>query len=325
MNELISVIVPVYNVENYLHRCIRSILEQSYKELEVLLIDDGSTDSSGIICDDWATKDNRIKVVHQTNQGLGPARNSGLNIAEGRYVAFVDSDDWIEQDMYETLYAKLKEYDCDVATCGRKVVTDERIVQYIYCHDSERLLEKEEAVKNFLLQKDINMSACDKLIKAELFGDIRFPGQHLVSEDMIPIYEIIKRANRVILTGKPFYNYYYRLGSLSKSSFNKKLMGAYYYSKEVATRVRKDFPTMAEEAEFFEIDFMLGVYRSLRDNRYSGEEKKLLLSAIKRRFGHALRNHYLYMRHKAYMFLAVLRIDRIPNLLYRQYKTKQIR
>ena len=110
MNELISVVVPVYNVENYLEKCVSSITNQTYKNLEIILVNDGSKDNSGAICDDLAKNDSRIKVIHKENGGLSDARNTGINVATGEYIGFVDSDDWIERDMYEQLYKRERSY-----------------------------------------------------------------------------------------------------------------------------------------------------------------------------------------------------------------------
>ena len=114
----ISVIVPVYNVEKYLRKCIESILNQTFREFELILVDDGSTDSSGKICDEYALKDSRIKVIHKENGGASSARNAGLDVAKGEYIGFVDSDDWIEMDMYGELYRLIKENNTDISVCG---------------------------------------------------------------------------------------------------------------------------------------------------------------------------------------------------------------
>ena len=134
MNDnLISIIVPIYNVEKYLNQCIQSIVKQTYKNLEIILIDDGSTDKSPELCDEWATNDKRIKVIHQKNQGAAMAKNQGLESATGELIAFVDSDDCIKIDMYERLYKLLKEKQCDIVECGYQCfennITDEKITK----------------------------------------------------------------------------------------------------------------------------------------------------------------------------------------------------
>ena len=126
--ELISIIVPVYKVEKYLDKCINSIVSQTYKNLEVILVDDGSPDSCGKMCDEWTKKDTRIKVIHKENGGLSDARNFGLDCAKGKYIQFVDSDDYIEKDMIEFLYKNLKENNADISICSNYMVDEENVI-----------------------------------------------------------------------------------------------------------------------------------------------------------------------------------------------------
>ncbi|MBR1540013.1 MAG: glycosyltransferase [Clostridia bacterium] len=126
--ELISIIVPVYKVEKYLDKCINSIVSQTYKNLEVILVDDGSPDSCGKMCDEWTQKDTRIKVIHKENGGLSDARNFGLDCAKGKYIQFVDSDDYIEKDMIEFLYKNLKENNADISICSNYMVDEENVI-----------------------------------------------------------------------------------------------------------------------------------------------------------------------------------------------------
>ena len=125
-NPLISVIVPIYNVEEYLNRCVESIVNQTYQKLEIILVDDGSPDNCPRMCDDWAKKDSRIKVIHKENGGLSDARNAGMKITTGEYISFIDSDDYIETCMIEILYEAIKKYDCDIASCRVRIVMDDK-------------------------------------------------------------------------------------------------------------------------------------------------------------------------------------------------------
>ena len=320
MNELISVIIPVYNVENYIVRCVQSVQNQTYKNLEIILVDDGSTDMSGKICDELSKEDYRIITIHQDNRGLGPARNAGLEIINGDYVSFVDSDDWLEPDFYEMLLSAIKINNCDIATCGRVVLNEKKIIKYVYCSTSELVLDQVHTIKHYLLQRDMNMSACDKLYKSSLFNNIRFSGDHLVSEDIIPIYQVIKNCSKTTLTGKPLYNYFYRNGSLSKEPFSAKKLGVYKYSKIVADNVRNQYPALKNEADYFEIDSLITVYRSIRNSGYTGPEEKKIYCDLKNCLDKALANKYLYLRQKIYVILAILRIDLFPNWLYGKYK-----
>lgn len=322
-NELISVIIPVYNVEKYVERCVTSVLNQTYKNIEIILVDDGSTDESGKICDRLASENENVSVIHQNNQGLGPARNTGLNDMKGKYVAFVDSDDWIENNTYEVLYDAIIKHDCDISTCGRKIVSDEGVIKDYYCSAEGKKLNRQEAVKHYLLQKDMNMSAWDKLYKASLFDEVRFPGDHLVSEDIVPIYRVLKKSNAVYLTGQALYNYYYRAGSLSKSSFNKRLMGALSFSHSMTEMVRVDFPQLSKEADYFEADMTMGIYRMLRRSKYKGSEKTEIKNTLKKMRKSAMKNEYLSSKDKMYLFLAITGLDYIPNALYENMKKRK--
>ena len=316
----ISIVVPVYNVEKYLERCVSSIVSQSYRNLEVILVDDGSTDASGVCCDRLAETDSRITVVHQENQGLGPARNAGLDRITGEYVAFVDSDDWVEADTYEVLYNALQTHHCEIAACGRKTVVNGTVRDYIFCLPEEKVLDGHEAVRKYLLQSDLNMSACDKLFRAELFDGIRFPGEHLVSEDIVPVYNVLKKTNRVVLTGKPLYNYFSREGSLSRSAFNKRILGMYQYARVVARDAEENFPEFADEAACFEFDLLISVYRYIRSSGYHGPEKKEVLRELRNKLPEILRNHSLMRKQQAFALLAVVGCDRIPDILYKKWR-----
>ena len=173
-NPLISVIVPVYNVEAWLPRCGDSILSQTYENLEILLVDDGSTDDSGLICEEYAKKDTRIRVIHKENGGLSSARNSGLDAASGEYIGFVDSDDWIEPEMYAEMLSLMLKSDAQIVCAGRYDVaggTGEKTVGL--CPKRQEQVSGEELAGRIFLWDHCDSSACDKLYRRELFDGIR--------------------------------------------------------------------------------------------------------------------------------------------------------
>ena len=321
--DLISIIIPVYNVSKYLRRCVDSVLNQSYSNIEIILVDDGSTDDSGAICDEYAKKEESVIVIHQHNQGLGPARNAGLNVMHGKYVGFVDSDDWVSSEMYECMHRAIVENKCDIATCGRLVVTDEGILSRVYCMDKGQKLNSEEAIEHYLIQKDMNMSACDKLFNSKLFDNVRFPGEFLVSEDIVPVYNLLKKSEGVFLTGKPYYHYFYRIGSLSRSNFSHKNMGSCIYAEKVSELVRKEYPHLKDAADYFSFDQVIGIYRVIRRSKYNGKEKRELQLKIKNKFWPIIRNPYVFRRQKIYCVLAIIGMDRILDKLYVVLKRKR--
>ena len=166
--DLISVIVPVYNVEKYLDKCIQSIVDQTYTNLEIILVDDGSPDNSGAICDEWAEKDNRIKVIHKANGGLSDARNAGLDIATGEYIAFVDSDDYIELDFYDKLYNVIKATNCDISICNLRKVYENNNVSVNNCDTFEITEYSTTEAMSALIDDKIRQVVWNKLYKADI-------------------------------------------------------------------------------------------------------------------------------------------------------------
>ena len=219
---LISIVVPVYNVEKYVGACIDSILNQTYKNVEIILVDDGSTDSSGKICDDYALRYSNIKVVHQQNGGLSAARNSGIDIMAGEYVSFVDSDDLICEEYITTLYNLLVNTSADISTSSlRSFVDDENIPKKKSLLPIKIFEDGNEAVKSMLYQqRNIDNSACGKLFKTRLFENYRFP-LGLLYEDLATIPYVCLKARRVVATTIPMYFYRSRSTSIL-GSFNLK-------------------------------------------------------------------------------------------------------
>lgn len=215
---LISIIVPVYNVQEYVSKCLLSICRQTYQNLEIIVIDDGSTDDSGRICDMLAKQDNRIKVVHQSNGGQSFARNRGLSMASGEYIGFVDGDDWIKIDMYEALYYLLLENDADISVCSHYVVKSGGI-KTKYASGKISVYSSEEAMKVLIEDRLIRSYVWDKLYKRDLFDQICFPINRLF-EDLAVSYRIFHRAKRVTMQQCPKYYYLVREGSAMQSKYD---------------------------------------------------------------------------------------------------------
>lgn len=218
--ELISVIVPIYNVEQYLPRCIDSIINQTYKNLEIILVDDESPDNCGKICDEYKAKDARIRVIHQKNRGLSGARNAGIDIATGEFLGFVDSDDYIEPTMYETLYHDIKKFEAGLSICSRYYEFEDgkRVERYKLDKDIKVYTGK-DAIVEMNNYSSFDMSAWDKLYKRELFAEIRFPEGKL-SEDFFIMHRLLDEAKVVTFNPSPLYIYVQRNNSISR---NKKI------------------------------------------------------------------------------------------------------
>lgn len=218
--KLISVIVPCYNVEQYLPRCIDSILKQTYKNLEVWLVDDGSPDRCGEICDEYAKTDSRIKVIHKKNGGLSDARNAALDIAKGEYIVFVDSDDYIAPNHIRGLYDLLTEYHADIAVNPPCVFLQGNMPRP--CGDDKiYIFSGHEAFQNMFYQKQIETSAWGKMYKRELFEGIRYP-YGLYFEDNPTTYKLLLKSNRVVFQNRQSYFYLIRSNSIEGATFSKK-------------------------------------------------------------------------------------------------------
>lgn len=224
---MITVIVPVYNVESYLEKCVDSILAQTYGDLEILLVDDGSTDRSGQICDEYEGIDSRIRVVHTENRGLSEARNRGLTEAKGEWIGFVDSDDWIDQDMYESLLRRALETGADIAECG---IRAEKPSGTVARKRKVMVLSGEEAVSELLLSNLGNV-AWDKLYRKSCFETVRFPAGRLF-EDVATTYRLLTEAGTVCTVEDCKYHHLQRQGSLAQHYSMKNLAGYWLSHKE---------------------------------------------------------------------------------------------
>ncbi len=212
----ISIIVPVYQVEKYLEKCITSIITQTYKNLEIILVDDGSIDNCPMICDQFQKKDARIKVIHQKNGGLSYARNIGLKIATGEYIGFVDSDDWIEPNMYEILMSALQTTGADIAVCGRQIEYENFKPNSIDIKASEiNFYSAEEALKIIIQDRGfIRNAVWDKLFKRNILQEIKFP-KNKIYEDILWTAQVIGNANIIIYIDYPLYHYFQHIESLT--------------------------------------------------------------------------------------------------------------
>lgn len=224
MNELISVIIPAYNVEKYIDRCMETVVGQTYKNLEIILVDDGATDSTPALCDNWAKKDSRINVIHKDNGGLSNARNVGLEHATGDYIAFIDSDDWIELDMYEYLLNLIKSYGVEVAFCD---FVRKKSKSKISNKREQVVIRKDRDLDRYFYRIDGGKSSyavwCG-LYKADAIKGIKFIEKE-INEDVLFRYEVYKNVRSIVFSNQCKYNYFVNsegitMGSLSKKDFS---------------------------------------------------------------------------------------------------------
>ena len=222
MHDLISVIIPVFNVEAYLDKCITSVVQQSYKELEIIVVDDGSTDNSPQICDNWSVRDERVHVIHKENGGLSDARNAGLAVATGHYISFVDSDDWLKPQFMEILMRTLKENTADIAECGVLYVDEKEHILRERCYPEKKAVKsKIEAFKSLIKEDGIYQTVWNKLYKRDVLEGILFEkGKY--NEDDFWTYQVFDRLERLIVISDKLYCYLQRESSIMGTGYQIK-------------------------------------------------------------------------------------------------------
>lgn len=206
MSNIISIIVPIYNVEEYLERCIDSILSQSYNNIEVILVDDGSVDNSKVICCSYAERDERIKVIAKKNEGPAEARNVALRYAKGDYITFIDADDFVSNDYISYLYKLIKKHDADIACCNTSIFKKGNTVKVKKHIKYEKIMCVDDALCQMLYEKNFSNSVWGKMYKKELFKDISFP-KGKIFEDMFTTYKVFMVSNKIVYGNQEKYFY----------------------------------------------------------------------------------------------------------------------
>lgn len=226
MQPLISIIIPVFNVEDYLQRCLNSIIAQVYDNFEAILIDDGSHDKSPQICDDYKSQDCRFQVIHQPNQGLSVARNRGLNIAKGDFITFVDSDDWVSADYLSELYSLIEKNQADIAIASHQLTTTFSIKEKNTKNTIKNYTRQEALFELIAKQNQPFVISCGKLYRKELFNNIRFPiGKY--HEDEFTSHFLINKASKITYSSKILYFYYQRPNSITKQNHLTDVIAAF--------------------------------------------------------------------------------------------------
>lgn len=243
MQDLISIIIPIYKVEEYLDECISSVVNQTYNNLEIILVDDGSPDNCPMMCDEWARKDSRIKVIHKENGGLSDARNAGLDMATGDFIAFVDSDDWISPDMYEKMLQTILQENADICSCGIVSSYPEREI----CMNVKAVVGNSEQILEMIYDDTaFPVAAWNKLYRRSCWERFRFPVGK-ICEDTFTTYLLVDRASKIVQISDALYYYRIRENSIMTASFTRKRMDEeeawrcnYEFMKEHYPHIYKD-------------------------------------------------------------------------------------
>lgn len=251
MKSLLSVIVPIYKVEDYLPKCVESIRNQTHSNLEIILVDDGSPDGCGAICDEFAQKDSRIRVIHKENGGLSDARNTGIDVAKGDYLAFVDSDDWLEPDAFEAMLALAEKYDAKMVCAGRYNEDGATGAQSKgLCPEKEEFVPGKELVRRIFRWDHLDSAAWDKLYARELFREIRYPVGRVV-EDVPTTYHLVLLAGGAAMLPKPVYHYVCREQSITNAPVSPKSFHGPENAAFVYEDIRTAIPELEPDARYF--------------------------------------------------------------------------
>ena len=318
-NKLISVIVPIYNTAEYLRRCVDSLLSQTYENIEIVLIDDGSTDSSPEICDQYASEYSKIVVVHKKNGGLSSARNAGVAIAKGEYIGFVDSDDFVEPDFYNQLYLNVGNSDNEISNAmyARYEEGGKKSPSCVE-HNIDEDIKPIDFAKELMLHKG-DVSVCSKLFPKSLFGKVSFIEGKL-NEDLLFILEILKYIKVIHFVGYIGYNYCYRSDSIS-SSYGKSMIDMVSNSLIARNTVEEKFPELREVAERFSLYqhmvYLLNV--PINDANKSNAVYVGALKYLKKHIFSVYKNHYLSFKQKITIYLLMF----FPKLTGKIFKYKK--
>ena len=315
----ISVIVPVFNVENYLDKCMNSIVRQTYHNLEIILINDGSSDSSGEKCDIWKDKDTRIRVIHKENGGLSDARNAGLETATGAYIGFVDSDDFIEPDFFGILVRNLNEYQADISCCRFARVWEDGKREPVGENHQVAVFAGTEGLREYLYAKVMDPFVCNKLYRRETIGKSRFI-KGIIGEDNPFNYEVFLKAEKIVLAGESGYNYLQaRSGAITSGTVTQKKIDSVYRWEEIRRKCLEDCPELEPYALRRAVLFYVGLYNNIRKQKTFSEEQKKICAYLKEHFNEVQQNEIFERTVKISVWLLV-KMPRCYQIVMRLYK-----
>ena len=315
MNNKISVIIPVYNVAPYLEKCVKSVINQSYGDLEIILVDDGSNDGSGKICDELKKTDSRIIVIHQENQGRSVARNRGLDRATGEWIAFLDSDDWLEMEAYEVLLSIAKNYNADITSClSRVVYNGESNIESNESGDVYEYNDLMSIISELRKKERLRVEIWTKLWKRELIGDIRFVPEQ-ISEEIHFDRLVFLKAGRIVHIDKTLHNYLVGREGSTNSSFKIERFCVFTeYDQFIHDLESREFNEAALMVCSMAARYLLNMYIEAVDKKQSSDVKKRIIVLFK--------SYYKQLIHTEYMENAFRAFSVSPKLYYSISKMK---
>ena len=318
MGEKISVIVPVYNVEQYLERCVDSIINQTYTNLEIILVNDGSTDNSGKLCDELAKRDERIRVIHKENGGLSDARNRGIDESESDLVGFIDSDDYIDSDMYEVLLKNLNDTDADLSMCALYDVYNNTPEAQVTNKETWKL-SSEQAIKMVMEAKILSVTAVNKLYRKSLFTDLKFEVGK-IAEDAFIMIKLLDKCEKIVATNEKKYYYVHRENSITTQKFSTKFLNVIEAYEQNSNIILEKYPKLKDVAQtrmnwayFYVLD------RLLLDDNYNDKELENKLISYLKNHRKDILNDPLFTKGRKIGFIALL----LSRNLYRKLIEKR--
>ena len=313
MDPIISIIVPIYNVGKYLPKCIESILNQTFKNFELILVNGGSTDNSGVVCDDYAKKDTRIKIIHKSNGGVSSARNAGLYVAKGEYIGFVDPDDYIDKNMYEKLYRLCIDNNSDIAICRFNREINGKIQNK---ESTEEIIELNnmEAMNELFKGNLYRFSLCNKLFSKKCFNDVLFPEER-IHEDLSTTYKLFANSKKAVYINYCGYIYVRRENSILTSTYNEKRLQAFIAWDEIIEFIDKNYYEIIEQViatfTYWCVDNILYILNQVNNSKKKNNYLNIIQKYTTKYYIYIKRNNILSRSYK-------LRI-RIFNINYKLF------
>lgn len=300
MNPKISIIVPVYNIDKYLSNCLDSILDQTFTDFEVIAVNDGSTDQSGSICEAYATRDQRIKVVHKKHGGVSSSRNLGVEHAKGDYIGFVDGDDYIHAHMYHNLYERCMETESDISICklGREI--DGKLINHIE-NPYMKVLNNEEAMDELFKGTLYRFSLCNKLFHKHCFAGVQFP-EGRIHEDLSTTYQLFAKANKVVYTNRSGYIYVKRKNSILTTRFHEKRLDSLIGWNEILLYMKQHYQCLLESVYscfgYWCVDQVYYILNQVEDKQERKKYLEIIRKIVNTNYRELMYNQILSFKYK---------------------------
>lgn len=320
-NPLISVIIPAYNIEPYIARCLDSVLAQSYTNLEIIIVNDGSKDNTGNILEEYKKKDDRIRVIHKENTGVSDTRNKGIDAATGEYIGFVDGDDVIHQDMYKTLLENAIKYDADISHCGYQMVFPNRTDDY-YGTEKLVLQDNHKGVFDLLDASYVEPGLCIKLYRRDLIGKYRLDKSIRINEDLLFNYDMFKKAKKSVYEDKMLYYYMVRSASASTQKTNRyKILNPVDVMRHIMNNEEGELQAIAQRRLFYLLEKICVQDKSQLREHISEEEYTRLKLEAKRVLKAAKNNCFISVKQRCQAILAIY-FPMLYRMIYKVYDIK---